>query len=178
MAFCDPEHIVEQLDLAQGIHVADFGAGAGYFSVATAERIGPAGVVYVLDIQQELLTKVTHLAKKHHLSSLVYIHADLETERGSTLSDESVDVVLMVNILFQIEQKQAMLDEAFRILKQGGGLLVVDWKESFGGLGPQPEYVLQEGLAKTLAKDVGFSPVKSIDAGSYHYGLIFKKKHG
>ncbi len=178
MAFCDPKQVVAQLGIASGMHVADFGAGAGYFSVAVAEQVGSQGVVYVVDIQQELLTKVTHLAKRQHLDSLVFVHADLEGGSGSTLPPESLKLVLLTNVLFQMEKKLEVLQEAYRVLAVGGFLLLVDWSESYGGLGPQPEHVLTERQARALLKEAHFSYHKRIDAGAHHYGLLCQKKHG
>ena len=177
MAFANPARSVEQLDLAPGMHVADFGAGAGYLAIEAAERVGEDGRVYVIDLQQELLTKATHLAEEHHLGTLTFIHADIEAERGSTLEDGSVDAVLISNLLFQAQHKEGVLAEAHRILRPQGMLLVVDWRESFGGMGPQPEHILPEDDTRTLAKQAGFKHKKDIDAGAYHYGLIFTK-HG
>ncbi len=177
MAFSNPKRNIEQLALEQGMNVADFGAGAGYLAVEAAEVVGKKGRVYVIDIQQELLTKATHLAQEHHLESIIFIHGDLEKENGSTLPDESVDVVIISNLLFQVEDKNAVFAEANRILKKNGKVLIVDWRESFGGVGPQPEYVLSEEEVRSLAEKNGFEFVSNIDAGAYHYGLIFKK-HG
>lgn len=175
MAFCDPKHVVAQLHLQEGMVVADFGSGAGYVGAEVAQCVGESGVVYLIDIQQELLTKATHFAKDHQQRSLVYLHADLEAEHGSTLRDETVDVVIMSNFLFQIERKGVVLKEAYRILHTGGTLLVVDWRDSYGGIGPQPEHVLSEATVHELAKEAGFSFHAEIDAGEYHYGLLFKR---
>lgn len=175
MAFGDPKHIVAQLGLGPGMKVADFGAGAGYISLALVEKVAPGGTVYVIDIQQELLTKVTSVANQQHLESFVYIHADLETPAGSTLGDSSIDAVIISNLLFQVEHKDMIVREAYRILKRGGKLLVVDWRESYGGMGPQPEHVFTEVQARSLAIDAGFRDEDTIDAGSYHYGLVFIK---
>lgn len=177
MGFANPVRSIEQLELQPGMQVADFGAGAGYLAVEAAERVGEDGRVYVIDIQQELLTKATHLAQEHHLGTLTFIHADIEAERGTTLEDASVDAVLISNLLFQAQHKEAVLAEAFRILRPQGMLLVVDWRDSFGGMGPQIEHVLPEDDAHTLAKAAGFKHKRDIDAGAYHYGLVFIK-HG
>ena len=169
MAFADPKRNIEQFMLEEGMEVADFGAGAGYLAVEAAEVVGKRGKVYVIDIQQELLTKSTHLAKEHHLPSIVFIHGDLEKERGSTLPDESVDAVIISNMLFQTANKSAVLHEASRIVKENGKILVVDWRESFGGIGPQTEHVFPEADVRTSAEKEGFVYVSSIDAGVYHY---------
>jgi ubiquinone/menaquinone biosynthesis C-methylase UbiE len=175
MGFSDPKRNVEQLSLSPGMIVADFGAGAGFLAVAAAEAVGEDGKVYVLDVQQELLTKATHLAQEHHLDTLVFVRADLEMPQGSTLPEASVDVVLVSNILFQAEDKQAVLTEAFRILRAGGRLLIVDWQESYDGMGPQPEHIFNEAEARTVAENTGFTFMQEIDAGAYHYGHIYRK---
>jgi len=177
MAFVNPKRNIEQFMLGPGMVVADFGAGAGYLAVEAAEAVGEDGKVYVIDIQQDLLTKVTHLAEEHHLKILEYIHGDLEKPQGSTLLDGSVDAVIVSNLLFQVQDKAAVLAEAYRVLRTGGRMLVVDWRDSFGGLGPQPEYILSEDDARELVVASGFEHLNDIDAGSYHYGMIYKK-HG
>jgi ubiquinone/menaquinone biosynthesis C-methylase UbiE len=177
MAFADPKRNIEQFNLEEGMEVADFGAGAGYLAVEAAEVVGKKGNVYVIDIQQELLTKSKHYAKEHHLESIVFIHGDLEKENGSTLPDESMDAVIISNLLFQVGHKEAVLHEANRILKKGGRILVVDWRESFGGVGPQPEHVIAESDMRTFVETEGFTHITDIDTGAYHYGLIFRK-HG
>jgi len=175
MSFANPKRNIEQFGLEPGMEVADFGAGAGYLAVEAADVVGKDGKVYVIDVQQELLTKATHLAQEHHLDSILFIHSDLEKENGSTLSDESVDAVIVSNLLFQMGNKNAVFLEAFRILREGGRLLVVDWRESFGGMGPQPENVLREDDVRIIAKNCGFTYGANIDAGAYHYGIVFKK---
>ena len=175
MSFANPKRNIEQFALEEGMEVADFGAGAGHLAVEAAESVGKDGTVYVIDIQQELLTKCTHLAKEHHLESIVFIHGDLEKEKGSTLSDSSVDAVIISNLLFQVKNKSAVLKEAFRVLRNGGRLLVVDWRESFGGVGPQNEHVFPEDDARKILEDEGFTHLSEIDTGAYHYGLIYKK---
>ena len=177
MAFANPKRNIEQFMLAEGMEVADFGAGAGYLAVEAGEVVGKKGKVFVIDIQQQLLTKSTHYAQDHHLESIVFIHGDLEKERGSTLPDQSVDAVIISNMLFQVDDKSAVLREAYRILKDTGKVLVVDWRESFGGMGPQTDRVFPESELRTYAENEGFAYVSSIDAGAYHYGLIFRK-HG
>lgn len=177
MAFADPKKHIEQFTLSRGQVVADFGAGAGYLAVEAAEQVGSEGKVYVIDIQQDLLTKVKHLAQEHHLKVLQYVHGDLERSRGSTLPDACVDAVIVSNLLFQVEDKRAVLAEAVRILKSGGRVLLIDWSGSFGGMGPIAEHVFSEDAARALADAVGLTIETNIDAGSYHYGLTFVK-HG
>ncbi len=54
--------------------------------------------------------------------------------------------------------------------------MLIDWSESFGGLGPQPNAVVSQDLAQRLFETGQFEYKKSIDAGEHHYGLVFEKK--
>ncbi len=172
MQFLDPAATIAQISIPKDGRVADFGAGAGYVAVALAEQVGEDGVVYVVDIQQELLTKVTHLARQEHIDTFEYIHADLEEEKSTGIPDHTLDAVVVSNVLFQVQDKRAVLAEAARVLKKGGVLLVVDWRDSFGNMGPTAEMVLREEDARTLIEEAGFVAVEDIDAGSYHYGIV------
>lgn len=175
MAFSDPTKNIDQFALGPGMEVADFGAGAGYYAVAAAEAVGEHGAVYVIDIQRELLTKVTNLATPAQKKVLNYICANLEEKNGSTLREGALDAVIMSNLMFQVGDKQAVLTEAYRVLKEGGRALVIDWSESFGGLGPEEGHIVSKDTVLELAADVGLALQEEIDAGEYHYGLILKK---
>ena len=173
--FSSPEKNISQFELAPGMQVADLGSGVGFYSIALAKAVGPSGKVYSVDIQKELLLKLQEDAANFGIHNIKLIWGDLDLERSSTLDDNSLDRVLIANTLFQIENKETLIQEAKRILVPGGKLLVIDWKSSYGGLGPKSNDVLKEDVAKSLIESYGFSFVKDIDAGDNHYGFIVKK---
>jgi ubiquinone/menaquinone biosynthesis C-methylase UbiE len=175
MEFLDPKKAIAHLNLKKGAIVADFGAGVGYLAHALAEEVGKKGTVYVVDIQQDLLTKVMHLANEEHIDVFEYIHADLETPLSTHILDESVDAVVLSNVLFQAEKKENIINEALRILKKGGTILVVDWRDSFGNMGPPPEHIYTEESARKVLAASHFLCEESVDVGSYHYGILCKK---
>lgn len=178
MGFSDPKKNIAQLSVEDGMRVADFGSGSGHYTVAAADAVGDTGRVYAIDIQQALLKKVKNLSTNEHKKNIEVIWGDLERVGGSKLREESMDVVLIANTLFQVENKDAVIKEAYRVLKQKGRLLVIDWTDSFGGLGPQPAYVIHESDARLRIEKGGFVHDRSIDAGAHHYGLIFRKSSG
>ena len=69
----------------------------------------------------------------------------------------------------------SIMNETKRILKPRGYVLVVDWQESFGGTGPKEEDIVDKESAKKLFLNSGFALYNELDAGSYHYALLFKK---
>lgn len=175
MRFSDPKKNIQQLGLHEGMRVADFGSGSGHYSKAAAEIVGESGRVYAIDIQKELLREVKNFSSRQQQDTIDVLNGDIETIGGSKLPDESVDAVLLTNVLFQIEDKETTLAEVHRVLKNGGSVLFIDWSESFGGIGPHPSAVVDKTTAKSLFQSGGFTLEREFNAGSHHYGLVFKK---
>lgn len=176
MAFADPKQIVRQFAVGEGWHVADFGTGSGAYALALVEKVGHEGRVYAVDIQKDLLVRVKNEAKTRGFLNLEIVWGNIEEAGGSKLRDNSMDAVIASNILFQLENKKGCVREVSRVLKQNGRALVVDWTDSFGGLGPRQNMVIPENETKELFQKEGFIYEQSIPAGDHHYGIIFKKK--
>jgi len=79
----------------------------------------------------------------------------------------------MTNLLFQCENKNLVLEEGKRVLKSGGRILIVDWKED-SPLGPEKGRISAKKVKETT-KELGLKLKKEFKAGDYHYGLIFEK---
>lgn len=173
--FSDPQKNIEQFAVDPGLSVADFGSGAGFYALALSRAVGPTGNVYAIDVQQDLLIKLKNEAIRQNISNIEIVLGNVEENKGSQLKDNSVDRVVIVNMLFQTKDKDAVIDEAKRILKDKGTILIIDWSDSFGGLGPASHYLFNSSQAEALCKSHGLEVVRSINAGDHHYGFILKK---
>lgn len=172
--FSDPEYNVSQLELSPGMTVAEFGCGAGYYSILLAKALHGSGRVYAIDVNDDLLAKVKSTAQKEHVHIIETLRADIEKIGGTHLQEHSVDRILVANTLFQVKHREGMFAEAKRILKKNGTLYVIDWRKSFGGIGPHHGDVVPESLAKELAEHAGFAYYKKMTVGEHHYGVAFK----
>lgn len=172
--FVDPNKIAEQFGFSPGMRVADLGSGVGFYTLATARLVGNAGRVYAVDIRPEMLQQIKTLAEREHLNNVEVIHGDLEEPKGTRLKDGSVDAVIVANTLFQLEEPEHCAEEAMRIVKKDGNIFVIDWKESFGGIGPHKDDVIREEKAKEMFEKVGCIVVKDVNAQNYHYGFVCK----
>jgi ubiquinone/menaquinone biosynthesis C-methylase UbiE len=173
--FSDPKKNVKELGLSEGSTVADFGSGSGHYVMALSDVVGDSGRVYAIDLQQALLQKVKNMATEDGKENVDVLWGDIESIGGTKLDDESVDAVIIANTLFQIEDKETTIMEIRRVLKDAGKLLVVDWSDSFGGMGPQPDDIIVESNARKMFIEKGFKYDRDFDAGGHHYGLIFHK---
>ena len=171
--FTNPEQNILHLGLTEGMRVADFGAGTGFYSKAASAKVGYTGKVYAIEVQKGLVKKLESDIKQWGLSNIECIWGDIEKRGGTKIADRSMDAVIISNVLFQAEDKLGLVDEAKRILEKGGKVLLIDWNGSFGGMGPTPEHVVTESVAKELFEKRGFKFTESISTSVHHYGIIF-----
>ncbi len=173
--FTHPDRIVRNLHIPEGAQVADFGCGSGYFTLLIARMVGPSGTVTAIDVQPKALQVVSTKARDAGLNNIRPVRANLETQNGSQLDNASQDVVLLANILFQSQQKGTIVREAYRVLKQEGQLVMIDWLPHTP-FGPgDTGWKLSKDEGHTLAEEEGFVFVREFVASVNHWGLLFKK---
>lgn len=110
------------LQLIPELEIADLGAGEGMLSQLLARR---AKKIYCIDNAPRMVEVGTELAKKHGFQNLVYKLGDIEKV---PLPDACVDVAFLSQALHHAEHPQAAVDEACRILRPGGRLLIIELK--------------------------------------------------
>lgn len=172
--FAHPPRNVAALGIEPGMTVVDFGSGSGAYVLAIAERLEGVGHVYAVDVQKDLLRRLSNEATRKGYKNVDVIWADLEVPHASKLAQGTVDLVLISNLLFQVPDKEAVLSEARRIVKKNGRVAIIDWEDSYGGLGPVAEDVVKKETVIELARGKGFELAKEFPAGAHHYGLIFR----
>ncbi len=173
--FSNPEKNISQFNIDPGHVVVDLGSGSGHYTLASATLAGRSGKVFAVDIQKDLLQRLKKAAHEQNLTNVEVVWGDIDEPRGTTLRDAIADRVIIGNTLFQVENKINLIEEARRILKPKGKLLLIDWASSFGGLGPQIEDIISKDSARVMFEAHGFVFDKEFNAGDHHYGLIFKK---
>lgn len=113
----------EECDLVQeGQTFLDYGCGTGDFTIPAAKKVSETGKVYALDYFPRQLEIVTERSAK---AGLVNIETILSTNKTG-LPDESVDVIWMCDVLHEIKERRAVLEELYRVLKRDGFLAIHD----------------------------------------------------
>lgn len=174
-SFVDPELIVQDFGIQEGDKIADFGAGSGHFTILMAKITGESGLISAIDILENSLDIIRSKTKSEGLRNIQTIRSNLEILGSSGLPNDSQDMVLLANILFQSNKKTEIIRESRRILKNGGTLVVIDWEKSAGGLGPPVNLRLDKSAMQSIVTGEKFDFLNSINAGTFHYGLKFKK---
>ena len=175
--FSDPQENIGALELEAGLNVIDVGAGVGHHTILIAKTVGASGHVYAVDVQKELLVKLQNDAKSAHLHNITIVHGNAEKLGGTRLKEGIADRIFISNVFFQIDHKESFVSEMRRLLSSGGKLVLVDWIDALGSSEAHGKMVVGPLEAEHLFEIGGFKKASSFEAGSHHYGLVFKKTH-
>ncbi len=122
--YSEREAIVERVGLKPGLRVADIGAGTGLFTYLFAERVGPKGKVYAVDIAKAFVERITAGAVER---KLLNVEGVLCTEDDARLPANSVDLAFVCDTYHHFEYPAATLATIHRALRRGGELIVIDF---------------------------------------------------
>lgn len=173
--FVVPDIVTSHFHLKSGDLVADFGAGAGFFLKPLSRAVGEEGRVFACDIQKGLVEKIGELIRIQGLHNVHPLWCDLEEPNGIKIATGELDVAILINTLFLIEEKAVAIQEMGRTVRSGGKFFVIDWTDSFGGMGPQLSHVVTASDTMALFESYGFVFEREFPAGDHHYGLAFRK---
>ncbi len=113
--------IIEQLGIEPGMAVADVGCGPGRVTIPLAKAVGPTGEVTAMDIQVGMLDRVR--TKASTLENIRYLHAGVGS---GALESNHYDRLLLVCVLGEIPDREAVFREAFEALRLGGVLSITE----------------------------------------------------
>ncbi len=119
-----PDQVVEQMKLKPADVVADVGAGTGYFAFRIS-RVVTKGKVFAVDIQREMLDVIEERKAKLKADNVVAVRS---TEQDVKLPENSVDVVLMVDVYHEFAFPYEMMQSIIKALKPGGRVVQIEYR--------------------------------------------------
>jgi ubiquinone/menaquinone biosynthesis C-methylase UbiE len=115
------KEVLTAIGLEEGQRVLDFGCGSGLYAIPAARLVGGEGKIYALDKNPEALQKLKDSIRSEGLGNLeVMLSSNLQI----SLEKESVDVVLLYDVIHLIEDRATLFAEAHRILKPDGAVSI------------------------------------------------------
>lgn len=167
-----PEQIMDVLKIADGSVVADIGAGAGWFTIRLARRVGPNGVVYAEDVQPEMLAAIQ---RRVNAEGLMNVKPILGEGSNPHLPRAALDVVLMVDAYHEseLEDRVPLLRNLALALRPGGRIGVVDFNLEGSGPGPAMEERISPETVVNDARSAGLQLLSHESFLPYQYFLIF-----
>jgi predicted methyltransferase len=132
-AWQKPDQIMDALAIADGSTVADIGAGAGWFTIRLARRVGPHGKVYAQDVQRQMLEAIRRRISREGLRN---VETRLGEGSNPNLPEGALDAVLVVDVYPEVDDRVSFLKNLATALKRNGRIGVVNYKPGQGGPGP------------------------------------------
>jgi ubiquinone/menaquinone biosynthesis C-methylase UbiE len=117
--------IVDATGVAPGMSVADIGAGTGLFTRLFAQRVGPKGQVFAVDISRSFIENIMRSTNQLGLDNVIGI---VNSDKDTMLPPASVDLAFLVDTYHHLEYPTSMLTSIHRSLKSNGRLVVIDFR--------------------------------------------------
>jgi predicted methyltransferase len=171
-----PEQIMDALGIADGSKVADIGAGAGYFTVRLARRVGPNGVVWANDVQAAMIEAIKRRVAKDVSKDIRNVQTVEGTPSDPKLPAGSLDAVLMLETFSEIQPANVVpfLRNVRAALRDGGRVGIIDYKRDGGGPGPDTGRPAPETVI-AAAEEAGLHLEKRETFLPFQFFLIFTK---
>lgn len=169
----DPQLLFQKAQLQPAMHVADFACGrTGHVVFPASAVVGEKGVVYAIDILKDILENIRKRAEAEALMNVHTVWSDVEKVGKTAIPAKSLDITFLVNTLSHGQNSLKALDEANRLLRDKGRILVVDWYKKIPSLGPKQEEFLNFDIVRQWALQNGYVIQEEFEAGAYHWGIV------
>lgn len=183
--FLDSKEILDELHLNGNETFMDAGCGDGHIAIEVLENYIDSGLVYAVDIYDASIEDMNKYKEENNIENLINIEADI-TEGISGVDDESVDVVLMVNVFHGFKASRKLdeaVDEFSRIIKSDGKIAIMDYKAWDVPKGPPTQVRSSPEDLEKLFNEHGLKKVylnneigEDIPEGKSHFLIIFEKE--
>lgn len=167
-----PEELLEVLGIKKGDVVADIGAGPGFFSLRAAQHVGPAGKVFAVDVQQEMIDGLRRMAQKSGLENIVPILGSADDPK---LPANSVDAVLLIIAYHEFSHPAEMMQHIYTAMKPDAQMLIVEYKAEDPNSHVSPAHKMRATDILREVSGFGFRLDKVIDMIPTQHVFVFKK---
>ena len=168
-----PERVLDALHIRPGSTVADVGAGVGYFTWRLAKRVGPAGKVIAVDVQQKMLDLMAEEVKKRNITNVEMV---LGGVRDPRLPDGAVDLALLVDVYHELSEPEVIMSHIRQSLKPDGRLVLVEYRKEDPSIPILPLHKMSVEDVRSEIEPVGFQFQQALEFLPTQHILVFSKK--
>jgi arsenite methyltransferase len=167
-----PQRVIAVVNIRPGDRVADLGSGGGYFTFRLAEAVGPAGRVYAVDIDRDMVDLIAKRVKQETLSNIEPVLAKPD---DPLLPKAGVDLIFTSNTYHHIDKRIAYFANLRKYLRPGGRVAIIDFDRRSWFEGLFRHYTPTEFI-KPEMEQAGYSLQEDLDFLDRQSFLIFTAK--
>jgi ubiquinone/menaquinone biosynthesis C-methylase UbiE len=164
--------LLKNLAVKPGMVVADIGAGSGYHSALLSKMVG-TGKVFAVDVEPEMIAYLNARIKQEKLSRIVPV---LSTEQKVSLPENTIDMMLLVDVYHEFSFPYEMALSMRAALKPGGKLVLVEFRAEDPTVPIKTIHKMSEAQAIKEFKAAGFTFDKNIDNLPWQHCMVFTKQ--
>jgi ubiquinone/menaquinone biosynthesis C-methylase UbiE len=163
---------MDVLNIRPGDQVADLGSGGGYFTFKFAEAVGPAGKVYAVDIDRDMVDLIAKRARQENASN---VDAILARPDDPLLPQAGIDLIFSSNTYHHIENRVAYFSNLRKYVRPGGRVAIIDFDRRAWLEGLLRHYTPSEFLKREM-EQAGYSLQQELEFLDRQSFLIFTIK--
>jgi ubiquinone/menaquinone biosynthesis C-methylase UbiE len=171
----DCQQMLKCLQVKPGQTICDLGCGNGFYTLQLAQMVGPEGKVYGVDIQPEMLQLLRARAKD---SDLKNVELALGTVIDPKVPDNTMDLVLLVDVYHEFSHPEHMLAAIRKSLKKTGRLVLVEFRAEDPNVPIKPEHKMTKAQVLKELEPNGFKLVEQYDKLPWQHVMFFEKTEG
>ncbi len=164
--------LLKNLGIKSGMLIADIGAGSGYHSALLSKMVG-TGKVFAVDVEPEMIGYLNERIKQEKLSRIVPV---LSTEQKVSLPENTVDIMLLVDVYHEFSYPYEMALSMRSALKPGGKLVLVEFRSEDQTVPIKTIHKMSEAQAIKELRAAGFTFDKNIDNLPWQHCMVFIKQ--
>jgi len=164
-----PEETLRKAGLKEGMTFADIGAGTGYFTRAAAKIVGRKGRVFAVEMSEEMIG----ILKQRGVGGNVTIVPSKEYE--IPIGRSLADLTLLAFVTHENADIPRLVGEAARVTKDGGKILILEWKKQSEEHGPPMEERLSQDELRRILRDRAILEEGSLNRSHYHIVIEVRK---
>lgn len=168
LAELDPANTLKKAGLKTPMTVLDIGAGTGVFAIPAASLT--TGCVYAVDLNADMLAVLREKVTSANVENIAILHCDAA---HIPLEAETIDMVVLVTVLHEIENPADFVGDLRTYLKDDGRVMVVEFVDRPTPMGPSVDERIGSSALQALFEEKGYALDKSFSLGENLYTSVF-----